>query len=203
MFLRSCGRSKERLIWFDIETTGFNPFKNEIIEIAAVDNEGNEFNELIKPTGKISKKITEITNITQQMVNDKAGINDILIKFVKFIKGLDSTDNSKTTYLIGHNSHSFDVPFIKAKCAEFNIKFPNVVHLDTMRMSQYIMDDQWSHNLGALCEVFNIINTNAHRALSDVYATQVLYCNLCLLFKREFNKCSPNLIYYKTSVLFI
>ena len=52
------------------------------------------------------------------------------------------------------------------------------------------MDDQWSHNLGALCEVFNIINTNSHRALSDVYATQVLYCNLCLLFKREFNKYS-------------
>ena len=37
------------------------------------------------------------------MVNDKAGINDILIKFVKFVKGLDSTDNSKTTYLILHN----------------------------------------------------------------------------------------------------
>ena len=37
-------------------TTGFNPFKNEIIELAAVDNLGNEFNELIKPKSSISKK---------------------------------------------------------------------------------------------------------------------------------------------------
>ena len=94
------------------------------------------------------------------------------------------------------------LPLIKAKCSELNIKFPNVIHLDSMRMAQYIMDDQWSHSLGTLCQEFNISNTNAHRALSDVYATQVLYCNLCLLFKRKFKKCTPNLIYYKTSVLF-
>ena len=199
MFLRSCGRAKERLVWFDIETTGFNPFKNEIIELAAVDNYGNEFNELICPKSSISKKITEITGITREMVKDKETIETIMSKFIEF---LSVKDSGLTTYLIGHNSHSFDVPFIKAKCSELNIKFPNVIHLDTMRMAQYIMDDQWSHNLATLCNEFNISNTNAHRALSDVYATQVLYCNLCLLFKRKFKKCSPNLIYYKTSVLF-
>jgi len=200
MFLRSCGRNKERLVWFDIETTGFNPFKNHIIELAAVDNEGNEFNELINPPVAISKKITEITGITNDMVNHKDSLKDILPKFIDFIKGTD--ENNKTIYLIGHNSHSFDIPFIKAKCSEINIKFPNTIHLDTMRMSQYIMDDQWSHSLANLCNVFNIVNSNAHRALSDVYATHVLYCNLCMLFKRKFKKCNPNLIYYKTSVLF-
>lgn len=201
MFLRSCGRTKERLVWFDIETTGFNPFKNHIIELAAVDNEGNEFNKLINPPGAVSKKITEITGITNDMVNDQKSIAEILPSFIDFIKG--GSTNNRTVYLIGHNSHSFDVPFIKAKCAELNLKFPPVVHLDTMRMSQYIMEGQWSHSLAALCNEFNIANSNAHRALSDVYATQVLYCNLCLLFKREFKKCTPNLIYYKTSVLFI
>ena len=199
MFLRSCGRAKERIVWFDIETTGFNPFKNEIIELAAVDNHGNEFNELIKPKSSISKKITEVTGITCDMVKDKQSIETIMPKFIEF---LNVKDSGLTTYLIGHNSHSFDVPFIKAKCSELNIKFPHVIHLDSMRMAQYIMDDQWSHSLGALCQEFNISNTNAHRALSDVYATQVLYCNLCLLFKRKFKKCTPNLIYYKTSVLF-
>ncbi len=199
MFLRSCGRTKERLVWFDIETTGFNPFKNEIIELAAVDNLGNEFNELIRPKSSISKKITEVTGITREMLKDKETIETIMPKFIDF---LNVKDTGLTTYLIGHNSHSFDVPFIKAKCSELNIKFPNVIHLDSMRMAQYIMDDQWSHSLGTLCQEFNISNTNAHRALSDVYATQVLYCNLCLLFKRKFKKCTPNLIYYKTSVLF-
>ena len=74
MFLRSCGREKYRLVWFDIETTGFNPFKNEIIEIAAVDNAGNKFEELIKPSKFIPKKITEITNISNEMVINKKSV---------------------------------------------------------------------------------------------------------------------------------
>ena len=48
MILRSCNQNKYRIIWFDIETTGFNIFHGHIIEIAAVDNIGNEFSTLIK-----------------------------------------------------------------------------------------------------------------------------------------------------------
>lgn len=200
MFLRSCGREKYRLVWFDIETTGFNPFKNEIIEIAAVDNAGNKFEELIRPSKFIPKKITEITNISNEMVMNKKSIKEVMEIFVDFIKGNEISN--KPVYIIGHNIHSFDMPFIKAKCAEFNIKFPNVYQLDTMRMSQFILKDQWSHNLNSLCSLFGIDNKNAHRALSDVYATQIVYCNLCLLFKRDFQKSDPNTLYYKTSVLF-
>tara|TARA_B100001989_G_C24491705_1_gene439932 strand:+ start:100 stop:705 length:606 start_codon:yes stop_codon:yes gene_type:complete len=200
MFLRSCGREKYRLVWFDIETTGFNPFKNEIIEIAAVDNAGNKFEELIRPSKFIPKKITEITNISNEMVINKKSVKEVLENFIHFVKGNET--NNKPVYIIGHNIHSFDMPFIKAKCAEFNIRFPNVYQLDTMRMSQFILKDQWSHNLNALCSLFGIANKNAHRALSDVYATQIVYCNLCLLFKRDFQKSDPNTLYYKTSVLF-
>jgi DNA polymerase III epsilon subunit-like protein len=200
MFLRSCGREKYRLVWFDLETTGFNPFKNEIIEIAAVDNLGNTFEQLVKPIKPIPKKITEITKITNEMVQDKADAKTAIELFVEFIRGKNT--NTHPIYLIGHNSHSFDMPFVKAKCNEYNIKLPNVYQLDTMRMSQFILTDQWSHSLASLCSLFGIDNKNAHRAMSDVYATQIIYCNLCLLFKREFQKSDPNTLYYKTSVLF-
>ena len=51
-----------RIIIFDIETCGFNPFEHDIIEISAIDQDGNVFDTLIKPRKNIPKKITEITN---------------------------------------------------------------------------------------------------------------------------------------------
>lgn len=199
MLLRSSGRNKYRLIWFDLETTGFNPFKDEIIELACLDNDGKVYESLIKPNKRIRPKITEITSITNEMVNDQRPCIDVLREFVDFIKG--DKDETKVTYLIGHNIHSFDMPFVKAKCVEHNIKFPNVYLIDTMRMSQYILDE-YCHNLNHLCTLFGIDNLNAHRALSDVYATQVVYCNLCQFFKRDGIKDTPNQIYNTTSVLF-
>lgn len=199
MYLRSSGKKNCRLVWFDIETTGFNPFKNEIIEIAALDNNGETFESLISCNKPVSKKITEITNITNEMLLDKPGIEEVMLNFVEFIKS--TTDKGTTIYLIGHNIHSFDLPFVKAVCNKYNIKFPTVYPIDTMRMSQFIMDE-WCHSLDYLCKLFGIDNKNAHRALSDVYATQIVYSNLCLIFKRSFKECSPNLLYYKTSVLF-
>ena len=63
------------------------------------------------------------------MVKDKQSIETANVKFIEF---LNVKDSGLTTYLIGHNSHSFDVPFIKVKCSELNIKFPHVIHLDSM-----------------------------------------------------------------------
>ena len=58
MYLRSFSPKRGRFIWFDIETTGFNQFHNDIIEIAAVDNLGNTFNQLINiGDKKLPKKI--------------------------------------------------------------------------------------------------------------------------------------------------
>ena len=199
MYLRSCSKKNCRLVWFDLETTGFNPFKNEIIEIAAIDNDGATFESLVSCNKPVSKKITEITNITTEMLIGKPNIEKVMTDFVNFIKGTSA--KTKTIYLIGHNIHSFDLPFVKAVCDKYNIKFPNVYPIDTMRMSQFILDE-WCHSLDYLCKLFGIDNKNAHRALSDVYATHIVYCNLCLIFKRSFGECSPNLLYYKTSVLF-
>ena len=110
MLLRSSGRNKYRLVWFDLETTGFNPFKDDIIELACLDGEGNVYESLIKPTKPIRPKITEITSITNEMVKDKPCCKDVLHEFVEFIKGPDT--DSRVTYLIGHNIHSFDMPFV-------------------------------------------------------------------------------------------
>ena len=195
MFLRSFSKSNSRFIWFDLETTGFNPFHHNIIEIAAVDNFGNTFNELVSiGTNKLPKKITEITHITPEMLYGKPTIKNVLERFKEFLE----IEPNKQKFIIGHNSYGFDMPFIKAKFKQCNIKFPTRLReLDTMRMAQLLLPQEWSHSLGHLCDIFGIQNTNAHRALSDVYATQLIYNHLCIIYKAKYKKISPNLIINK------
>jgi DNA polymerase III epsilon subunit-like protein len=194
MLLRSSGRDRYKLVWFDLETTGLNPFKDEVIEVAALNNEGLTYETLSKPEKRITPFITKITNITNEMVENSPNEETVIKNFVDFIKG--NNPDKKAIYLIGHNIHSFDLPFIKAKCAKYKI-----YALDTLRMSQYILNERYN-KLETLCELFGVDNQNAHRALSDVWATYTIYCNLCKFFKRDTKKSTPNHIYHLTSVLF-
>lgn len=188
--------NNKKFIWFDIETTGFNPFNHNIIELSAVDDEGNIFDTLIKCDKKIPKKITEITNITNEMIQTSGDeIINVLNNFKKYIE-----NGNKIIYLIGHNSIHFDLPFIKASFTKYNIEFPNVIVLDTMRIAQYILKDEWSHSLKHLCEMFSIKNNNAHRALSDVYATKLLYNNLLVLCKGRIEDFNLKKLYEITSI---
>ncbi len=41
-------------------------------------------------------------------------------------------------------------------------------YIDTLHLSQYLLPDKKSHSLGNLAKYWNIINSQAHRAFSDV-----------------------------------
>ncbi len=172
------------LIFFDLETTGFNSFHNDIIEIAATDNHGNSFNELIKPKGPIPNKITKITNITDEMVADCRDMEEVLYDFVYFCT--HNTDGSKrnmnNTYLIAHNCISFDRVFLERKMAFYGIASPGWKYLDTLYLAQYLLPDK-SHKLNSLAKYWNIININAHRAFSDVTTMIKIWNILIFMWK--------------------
>ena len=72
---------------FDLETTGFNATGGDsIIEIGAVKMHQGEiidrFDELINPGRKLPTKITEITNITDEMLKDKDNEENAVKRFL-------------------------------------------------------------------------------------------------------------------------
>ncbi len=76
-----------RLIFTDIETTGFSREWDSIIEIAAIAvdedlNEIDRFHEYIYPGKSIPAKITEITGITNEMVKEKRNEKDVMMDFL-------------------------------------------------------------------------------------------------------------------------
>lgn len=157
---------------FDIETTGTNHKKDEIIELSAIkvnSSEITEFSHLISITGVIPVDITSLTGITNEMIYDSPRIDTILPQFLDFI------GNCK---LIGHNISSFDCYFINDACEKYGYpKLTNEI-IDTLSLAKNKLPDLEHYTLLSLCEYYNIDTSNAHRALADCYMCNELYAHL-------------------------
>ncbi len=162
-------RVLKQYIVLDIETTGLSKYKHAITEIAAVKVKNNkiikEFHTLINPEQKIPSFITRLTGINDEMVKDSPTIKEIMPNLLKFL-GKD--------IVVAHNA-SFDYGFISYN-AEIHAKKPlKNSRLCTRKLASRLLPDIGSKRLGNLCEHFNIVNNDAHRAMSDVLATLELF----------------------------
>ena len=147
----------------DIETTGFTPEKDEIIEISAIRVRNNlpeaTFSSLIKPSQKINNFIANLTGITNEMLYVAPDIDIVLDKFSKFI-GDD--------IILGHNVN-FDINFLYDRLLE--IKPLTNDYIDTMRIAKRILPQLSSYRLCSIAEHLGVHQANAHRALSDCETT--------------------------------
>lgn len=149
---------------FDLETTGLSAKNDRIIEIGAVKIvDGNiidEFSQLIDPEIPIPNHITEITSITNSMVESKPCIKDVLPLFKEFIGDF---------VLVAHNAN-FDMSFIREKMKLEGIKVDNPV-LDTLELSRAVFPNLKSHKLNLIAKHLDVSLLNHHRAVDDASAT--------------------------------
>jgi DNA polymerase-3 subunit epsilon len=156
-------------ISIDIESTGFDPMFDEIIEIGAIHYinqvEVGRFHSLIKPQNSIPNFIIELTGITNDMVKDSPSIESVLPQFISFIG--DST-------LLGHNIN-FDINFLYDESVNFNgYKIQNNF-IDTLRLSRFLFKELDNHKLATLVKEFNISEKTEHRSISDCVMTAKCY----------------------------
>ena len=130
---------KHNLFFLDYETTGFNPYHNDVIEVAIKKfRESEYFQTLIKPTidpkkpraggihRLVPEKVVEITGITDKMLID-GGIktNVSTMKTLEYILK-HATKDKQPIYLIAHNGSVFDFIFLKRLIKEANIANKNL-----------------------------------------------------------------------------
>ncbi len=153
---------------FDFETTGMKPGVNKILEIGAVKILNNQisgvFNTLVNPQQFLPYYISNLTHITNDMIEDKETIEIVLPKFIDFIGDLP---------LIAHNAR-FDMSFLLYDAKKQNFTINNPV-LDTLALSRKYNKECAKHNLAYLTNYFNINLDNAHRAYCDALATNQIY----------------------------
>lgn len=167
-------------ISLDLETTGFDPAKDKIIEFGAVKfNKHGETIEtlqfLINPGFIIPQIITHITGITDEQLKDSPSIEEKTAEIENFIKDLP---------IIGHNIQ-FDLSFL-----EVNIGNLKNLTYDTQVMASIILPQMPSYSLEILSKALNLTHEEKHRALDDSIASMELFLKLI----KEFEKLPSELL---------
>lgn len=171
----------EQFVVFDLETTGLKPDLHEIIEIGAIrvnrDSDNHDtFQSLVKPTKKIPKRITEITGITQAMVDkDGEDLEVILPQFLDFIGDLP---------LVTYNA-DFDMSFLKAAIDKTQARkgpLKNRVSC-ALKMARRAWPGLKSYKLPDLAKKGNLSDEGEHRALGDCKRATIVYAAAALELK--------------------
>nr|WP_319564178.1 exonuclease domain-containing protein [uncultured Rhodoferax sp.] len=164
---------------FDTETTGLNPSDgDEIIQIGAARIVNGKllkqesFEQLVNPGRLIPAATIPIHGITQDMVQGKPPITDVLPAFYAF---------AQDTVLVAHNA-AFDMKFLQLQEKNTGLVFNHPV-LDTLLLSAVVHPNQESHRLEAIAERFNITVLGRHTALGDAFVTAEVWIRLLPLLQ--------------------
>lgn len=162
----------------DLETTGIGAKSEKITEIGMVKVVNGKvtdtYHTLINPHRMIPERIVELTGITDEMVKDAPGIEEILPDVIRFCGDFP---------LLGHQV-IFDYGFLVQAAVNQNLKFEKD-GIDTLKLCRCLMPDTEKKNLGAACRYFGICPDTAHRAISDAMSAHLLYAAMMERFGTE------------------
>lgn len=163
------------LAFIDIEATSADARRADIIEIAfIVKNHDNEivdhFHSLIKPASTIPPEITELTGISEQMVENAPEFHAVAEKVRDKLNGAT---------LVAHKAQ-FDRDILCSRFSELGLSFSGK-SICTLELSKRIAPGMSSYSLSALCSFFGIPLKKNHRAMDDAEAAENLYRILSLL----------------------
>lgn len=158
--------NSEKFTVIDIETSALSPIKGgKIIEIGAVKVENGkiteEFHTLINPEQKIYSKTTQLTGITNEMLEGQPVYGQVLPKLYQFIGD---------TVVVAHNANFDWDRFLLFYLKKVGLNPVNKV-IDTVKLSKYFYKDKKKHNLAEMCSELGVDIGNHHRANDDAKAT--------------------------------
>jgi len=179
-----------KLLFLDVETTGINPSKNGLIQIACIveiDGVVKDTCHLkIRPFEKdvIDQSALDTVGVTLEEIMKYEDANVAYFRLRKILeKYVDVYDKNKSNKLIpvGYNVQ-FDLDFLDAFFRKNQDKyigsFFNWRKLDVLQMfywRHYLgIDNLDSYKLEKVCEKYNI-KLEAHDALNDIEATRQLF----------------------------
>ena len=166
----------------DLETTGFSAINDRITEIGVMKYKSGEvigeFSEFVNPERHIPERVTEVTNITDDMVKDADTIEKVFPRLLEFL--------GKDCVIVAHNAN-FDVGFLKQNAKVLGYEF-DYTYLDTLSLAKDLFPDYKKYKLVKIAENLGIKVEVAHRALDDVDTTvKVFRVMLEMLEKRGAN----------------
>ncbi|MGO5230211.1 PolC-type DNA polymerase III [Thermoguttaceae bacterium LCP21S3_D4] len=159
---------QDTYVVFDIETTGFSPLVNKIIEIGAVKVEKGSiterFSTFVNPEVPIPFHIENLTGIKDDMVITAPVIAEVMPEFLAFCDG---------AVMVAHNA-DFDMSFIKYNCDRLRIPYDFTI-ADTVAMARMLLPNLNRFKLDTVARALNISLENHHRAVDDAACTAEIF----------------------------
>lgn len=180
----------DKLIFVDLETSGFDPEQYEIIQVSAVDCfTGKKFNQYVKFDVKTAsrsaletnhywenEKLWEEKGLTQKEAFHK--FQDWLSERMYQVRKRKDGTSFNTCTVAGHNLSGFDINFIREwenMCfGKLDIDY---ACYDTLYLARWVLPDLESHRLESLCEYYGIETKGLHNSMKDVL------CNIKVAYK--------------------
>ena len=154
----------------DLETTGLDSNRHQILEVGAVRFRGDEvietYQTLVNPGVAIPEFIQRLTHITPQQVKRAPFFSSVAAEIEDFL-GADP--------IIGHNIQ-FDIGFLTNN----GVPIHNPSY-DTWDLASVFMPQSRQYSLKYLTTHFQVEHNDAHRALADAMATKNVYIKLLRL----------------------
>ena len=166
----------DEIIVFDLEITGLSSKSDRITEIGAVKLKNREiieeFGTFVNPEVPIPSQITEITGITDEMVENAPSEKDALKEFMKF---------AGNAVLVAHNA-GFDTSFIRECAQRCGIEY-KFSYVDTVGICRAALPRLKNHKLDTVAKEYKLGDFNHHRAVDDAKMLAKIY--QCLLKDAE------------------
>ena len=163
----------------DLEMTGLSAKTDQIIEIGAVKIKDNQVVDtmdcLVNPRCKIPTRISELTGITDEMVQQGKDMDEAVADLLDFLDGY---------VLVGQNIN-FDYSFLKQWAVNHKRPLESKA-CDTLKLARVLLPAEQSKKLEDLCAYFEIERKRNHRALDDAMETWQIFERLkAMALERE------------------
>ncbi|MDY3974457.1 MAG: 3'-5' exonuclease [Veillonella caviae] len=164
------GLKDGKVVIYDVESTGTDTTRDEIIQIAAYrmnpdGSEGEIFERFIRPTKSVGSS-QAVHGFTDEYLATKGEPAEVVLKdFLEFTKG---------AIIVGHNV-SYDVNIFTSELHRHQLGRPQFGAVyDTLDMFRRFYPRLPNHKLGFLSEHFPINHKPTHNAMDDIRATGLL-----------------------------
>jgi len=152
-----------QLALVDLETTGGNPVRDRITEVGLClwHEDGSEWywESLVNPYAVIPEFIRKITGISQAMVAEAPGFEDLSKGLYRYLEGC---------IFVAHNAR-FDSAFLRRAFERDGLAFRPKI-LCTLRLARSLYPEWAGHSLDNVCRAIGYRRDVSHRAMADVVA---------------------------------
>jgi predicted DnaQ family exonuclease/DinG family helicase len=151
----------------DVEATGMDPSRDEVIEIAALKFDDtrvvDRWQSLVRPKGQVPFNITTLTGISNDDVQSAPRFSEVAESLNAFVGKLP---------IVGQ-SPQFDVEMLAG--AGLRLRNPRY---DTFELATILMPQLPAYNLATIADRLNVEVDSSHRAMADVETTMQVFRGL-------------------------